>query len=269
MKKIKIKNNIICTNSYPNILSENSPKLYQLNKFSEYFSKFATELNININSMINNNLIINSSTKKLKSDLSRLEFLLVQYQEYQKSLFLYCPIQLGMVPKVLMGLLNCGHYVFLPYIFEKEKKISKCSLCKKSITKIFFDLDILEPSIFYSFKNIFPKIISNIIELIISKNLIKGIFIIEDNYIRILLKKLLEKYDFIFIKKEDLFSKIENYKIYETIFFIKLNCETTAYIFNNIKYLEYFQTFFLLDENEMLENGEILNINNFFLQKYI
>ena len=270
MKKIKIKNNIICTNNYPNILSELSTKLYQLNKFSEYFSKFATKLNINLNSLANNNSILNNSTKNLKSDLSRLEFLFIQYQDYQKSLFIYCPIQLSMVPKILMGLLDCGHYVYLPYILDKNnKKFNRCSLCKRSIDKIFFDLDILEPSIFYNFKNSFPKIISNIVELLISKDVKKGIFVIDDKNIRKLLETLIENYNFIFIKKDDLLSKIENYNKYDTIFFIKLNCETTAYIFNNLKYFANFKTYFLLDENEMLQNGEILNINNFILQKYI
>jgi hypothetical protein len=273
MKKIKIKNNTICTNNYKNNPNTFSANLIPLNKFSEYFTKFDCKINIQLNDLqINEN--IKDELEDISQKINKLNYLLKSYNSFISSPFSYCPITMDYVPRVLTGLLSCGHQIYLPHIFEEKSKLifDRCAICKSRIDTIFTEIDILDKSIYSLLKTRLPEIISNLFDILISKNIDSGIILLEEGSIYYKILKLLTiNYKFKCIRfDEKCLDKIsELTDSYKNIFFLNLLCENVATIFNNINKFDKLDKYFLLDENEMLRNGEILNMNNFFLQKYI
>ena len=275
MKKIKIKNNTICTNNYKNNSSTFSANLIPLNKFSEYFTKFDCKINIILNDLpINNNFILEDALEDISKQINTLNYLLKSYKSFISSPFIYCPITIEYMPRVLTGLLSCGHHIYLPHIFEEKSEyiFDKCAICKSKIETIFTEIDILDKSIYSLLKSKLPIIVSNLFDILINKNIESGIILLEKEspYYKIL-KLLTINYNFKCIHFDEKYlNRIKNLrKYFKNIFFLNLSCENVAYIFNNINKFETLDKYFLLDENEMLRNGEILNMNNFFLQKYI
>ena len=275
MKKIKIKNNIICTNNYKNNSSTFSANLNTLNKFSEYFTKFDCKINIQLNDLpINNNSVLENELEGISKQINTLNYLLKSYNSFISSPFTYCPITMEYMPRVLMGLLSCGHHIYLPHIFEEKSEsiFDKCAICKSKIETIFTEIDILDKSIYSLLKNKLPIIVSNLFDILINKNIRSGIILLEKEspYYKIL-KLLTINYKFKCIYFDEKYlNRIKSLtKDYKNIFFLNLTCENVATIFKDINKFEKLDKYFLLDENEMLRNGEILNMNNFFLQKYI
>ena len=177
-----------------------------------------------------------------------------------------------MFPRTLMGILDCGHYIYLPFLFSIDYRnvFQKCSICKKKTQTVFYDLDILNLSIFNILKNKLPSIISNCIEILINNNIYSGIIFIDDySDTWILLKNLLKKYNFLFLSTlEILKSTLEIFSC-DNIIFLNIKYTTVAQIFDDMIFLQKYNKIFLLDENEILKNGEILNMNNIFFQKYV
>ena len=138
-----------------------------------------------------------------------------------------------------MGILDCGHYIYLPFLFSIDyiNVFERCSICKKKTNTIFYDLDILNLSIFNIFQNKLPSIISNCIEILINNNIYSGIiFINEHSDTLILLKNLLKKYNFIFLSTiKILKSTLEIFNC-ENIVFLDIKYNTVAQIFDDMSF---------------------------------
>ena len=86
-----IKNNIIVTNNYNknDTLKTYNLNFCQLNKFSEYFTKFVSQTQFKLNSIKNIKNI-----QKINRKIDEINYLILSYQYFTNFLFIYCPIHL-------------------------------------------------------------------------------------------------------------------------------------------------------------------------------